>query len=122
MNFKRRHPAGKLKPTRREMLTEFTPAKCPPIEILEGAHPGRALIYWRDALRILVERGILADAGEAAQPDAPTGYGWQDAWLDAKADLRPGALLLEPVKDRVLARVEKALPKPRAKRRRKPKT
>lgn len=119
MNFKRRHPTGRLQPTRRQMLTEFTPAKSPPIEILEGNDPGRAVRYWRDALRILVERGILADAGEAAQPDAPAGYGWQEAWLNAKVDLQPGALLLDPVKDRALARAEKALPKRRRPRKRK---
>lgn len=122
MNFARRNPSGRVKPTRRELLTTFTPAKSPPLDILEGNDPGRALRYWREALRMLVERGIMADEGEAATPARPKGYTWQEDWLNAKVDLKPGPKLAQHVKERAIARAEKAaLPKRRRKPNKKPK-
>jgi len=90
----RRHPDGRIAPTRRELLTTFPPAKTDPIELLNSDHPARAVDYWRQALRLLVDRGILADAGEAAgHKRRPRGHRWQDDWLNETVDLQPGPLI-----------------------------
>ncbi len=90
---------GTLNPTRRELLTRYTPKTRTVGELLDGDKPRRAVGYWREALGILAEAGFIARSGEATQTTAPTGYNWQDAWLDERVKLTPGpkaeALVIE---------------------------
>ncbi len=120
-NFWRRNPreatSGKIKPTRRELLERYTPSTGSVTDVLASDKPGRAVQYWAGALRILVESEFLADDGEAAleaeaMRDAFGGYGWQEAWLNGVADLRPGPALLTAVQERA-----EALPESKPKRR-----
>jgi hypothetical protein len=47
------------KPTRRQLLDMFPPT--PTVdEILNSRDPGRALIYWRDAITLLKQTGVIA--------------------------------------------------------------
>lgn len=78
--------------TRRELLCTIPPKLADVESILEGDKPGRALTYWKEAVRMLVDFDTVADTGEAqavliAKP--PAGYGWQNAWLDTPVDLQP---------------------------------
>lgn len=113
-NFWRRNPRetldGTLKPTRRELLTRYTPAKAPPLEVLNGPNPLRALAYWRGALAILCDCSFLAREGEPSRKQADMKanlprYEWQDAWLSERVDLQPGARMRHAV-----ATSAKALP------------
>jgi hypothetical protein len=86
---------GTLTPTRRELLTHFTPKVDPPLDVLKGDHPFRALKYWQDALGFLCERKFLAAEGEPSRKPAEVRatlprYEWQNEWLDERVDLRPG--------------------------------
>lgn len=122
-SFWRRHPretmrtstvegkqvwAPSMRPTRREVLTHYTPKKSPPLEVLEGTNPKRAPQYWRDALSLLCESGFLAKEGEplrtvAAQLEPLGRQGWKDAWLDERVDLRPGSVMAPHVLERAQA-------------------
>ena len=130
MNRWRRNPQGALKVvgakewkiSRRELLTHYTPKVSPPDEILFGKNPQRARTYWRDALRILVERSILADDGEAkmnleeAAKKLPR-YNWQDFWLDEIVDIVPGkeiqGILLESSRAPIARKVAELRIKPK---------
>jgi hypothetical protein len=124
LNFWRKHPretlAGTLKPTRRELLTEYPPTTADPIDVLYGTNPLRALKYWKGALDILSdsERGLLAKEGEPSRKPADIldklpRYQWKNEWLNERVDLRPGpdilpyiealAKSLPPLRPKVLA-------------------
>lgn len=78
--------------TRRELLCTVPPKLAPVESMLEGDKPGRALTYWKEAVRMLVTAGVVADTGEAQAvltAKRPAGYGWQDEWLDTPVDLQP---------------------------------
>ena len=100
--------AGELRPTRRELLTHYTPKTKTADELLGSSNPKRAVNYWRDALGILCETGFLASKGEAARSVAqmleahPT-YRWQQAWLDETIELHPGEALLLSLQERAAA-------------------
>jgi len=109
MSFWRRNPEkslnGYYQPTRRELLTHFPPKVAPLNEVLASQNNARAIEYWHDALRALVECSILADEGEtllkakevrAALPLRD----WQRDWLDGRVVLMPG----EEMKTHVVAR------------------
>lgn len=113
-NFWRRLPreatggALTIQPTRRELLTHYTPKNNPPLDLLASDKPKRAVQYWRDALAILAERNFIAKEGEAARSVAqmlePFGRkGWQESWLDEGVDLQPGAAMQEAVQGRARA-------------------
>lgn len=121
-NFWRRHPheatgaAPAIHPTRRELLTRYTPKKNPPLELLTSSDPKRAVKYWRDAIAMLRERGFIAHEAEAtrtvAQMLEPFGRkGWQNDWLNERVDLRPGPLVIDAIRERAAA---KHVRKPRA--------
>jgi hypothetical protein len=100
--------AGSIKPTRRELLTKYTPKTRSVEELLGGNDPRRAVGYWRDSLAILVERGFIAPTGEAALSVAqmlkPFGReSWQTDWLDAPVLIAPGPKMQAPVYDRAQA-------------------
>jgi len=105
-NFWARNPHGGILPTRRELLTRYTPrGNAIPTDILKGDTPGRAVEYWHNALQELVKRGYLAQRGEATltlkQIKAPLPrYEWQDKWLDGTVDLQQGENMVEAVKAR----------------------
>ncbi len=114
-NFWRRLPqqasgaAPAILPTRRELLTHYTPKKMPPLELLDSNDPKRAVKYWRAALAMLRERGFIAPDGEAARTVAqmlePFGRkGWQSYWLDERVDIRPGSLILPAICERANAK------------------
>ena len=108
--------APAIQPTRRELLTRYTPKKNPPLDLLASSNPQRAVKYWRDALAMLVQSGFLSGDGEPARGVAdmlkPFGRkGWQEAWLDERVDLRPGAAEMDALRERASA---KHNPKPRA--------
>lgn len=121
-NFWRRKPqeatgaAPAILPTRRELLTHYTPKKNPPLELLASPNPKRAVKYWRDALAMLRERGFIAPDGEAARTVAqmlePFGRkDWQEDWLNERVDLRPGPVVMDAICKRAAA---KPVRKPRA--------
>ena len=127
-NFWRRLPqeasgaASPIPPTRRELLTHYTPKKNPPLELLDSSDPKRAVQHWRDALAMLRERNFIAPDGEAARSVAQMlaplpAYKWQSAWLDERVDLRPGSIILPAIIERASA---KPLAKPRNLKARKP--
>lgn len=116
--FWRRHaseePAKRPKPTRRELLYTFLPTTSPPNEVFRSKNPSRAITYWRDALRALVDAGTVADEGEATAvltAKRPAGYNWQAAWLDEAVELR----LMNEAWQSVLAVEERALKRARRK-------
>ncbi len=105
--FWRRGPretlAGTRQPTRGELLTRFLPKKATPQEVLNGANPARAIEYWHGALRILVELGFIANEGEAATElsllkKTSARYDWQEEWLKAEVQIKPGLHMREPVR------------------------
>lgn len=105
-NFWRRQPRAaldsSLKPSRRELLDRYTPKAAPPMEILQGSHPRRAIEYWHGALEILVDCGFLAREGEAAlslkaMKSTVPRQDWQENWLGALVELRPGSAMSEAV-------------------------
>jgi hypothetical protein len=119
---------GTLRPTRRELLTKYTPTTAVPLDVLYGDHPFRALEYWQDALGILCERKFLAAEGEPSRKPADIReklprYEWQDEWLDERVDLRPGpdmrpfiealAKSLPPLRPKVLAPKKRGRPRKR---------
>lgn len=102
--FWRRNPretmAGTLKPTRRELLTRFTPKKAVPDDILKSTNPRRAIEYWCAALGILSgnDRQFLAREGEALRSAEQIRKtlprkDWQEQWLNEMVDLRPGSAM-----------------------------
>jgi hypothetical protein len=121
---------GTLRPTRRELLTKFTPTTADPIDVLYGTDPFRALKYWKGALDILSdsERGLLAKEGEPSRKpaevrDALPRYEWQNEWLDDRVDLRPGPAMrpfieelaksLPPLRPKVLSPKKRGRPRKR---------
>jgi hypothetical protein len=95
-----------IKPTRRALLTRYTPKIAPPLEILAGNTPRRAREYWRQALDILVEMKFLArpanpygDVESSSEESELPRIGWQDAWLDGRVLLLPGAAMLSAIED-----------------------
>ncbi len=115
--FWRRHPRealdGSLQPTRRELLARYTPKTAPPLDVLSGNDPLRAVEYWRGALQMLVEAGLLSADGEAAlgrdeMRQALRRYEWQEPWLDARVPLAPGP--------RMAAAIRALVAPPRARR------
>ena len=111
-NLWRRQPQavldGTLQPTRRELLTRYTPKKAPPLQILDSTNPGFARKYWKDALQILVQNEFLADAGDAAQAVHVGGktlprQNWKDVWLDERVTLLPGPLMRQAVERSAIA-------------------
>ena len=105
-SFWRRQPRaaleGLIKPTRRELLERYTPRTAPPLEILGGNDPRRAVEYWQGALQILVECGFLAKEGEAKlsskeMRDALPRQEWQNGWWIGAVDLRPGPQMRDAV-------------------------
>ena len=116
--------AGELRPTRRELLTHYTPKTKTADELLSSSNPKRAMTYWHDALSILCEVGFLAPKGEAIRTvnemrAAHTAYRWQQAWLDEAIELHPGQTLLISLQERA-ASSPVAPPKPMGKKRGRP--
>ena len=111
LHFWRRNPRETIErlrfPTRRELITAYTPKTAPAMEILTGKNPIRALQYWEQALEQLVEQNILAWEGEAKTPNATERprKNWQDDWLDETVILIPHPDVLAH-----LAPIQRALP------------
>ncbi len=108
--------APAIQPTRRELLTRYTPKISLPLELLASKDPKRAVKYWRDALAMLRERGFIAPDGEAARTVADMlgplpKYKWQEVWLDERVDLRPGPVEIDALRELASA---KHNPLPRA--------
>ena len=89
--------AGQVNPTRREILTHYTPKTKTVEEYLDGDNPKRAVEYYREALNILLENGLISPVGDAAKEVttatmlAPYGrQGWAKAWLEGVSGLLPG--------------------------------
>jgi hypothetical protein len=100
--------AGTLRPTRRELLTHYSPKTKTVEELLDGPNPKRAVRYWHDALRILAGIGFIAAEGEGARSVEDmlkpySGYGWKSAWLDEAVDLRLGEDLRPALQERANA-------------------
>jgi len=105
-NFWRRNPRETkdrtMFPTRRELLTRYIPKKAPLDEILKSDNPAHARDYWKEALKLLVIEGFLANEGEAKKPNATEmpRYRWADAWLDERVKLYPGAKMAPAIAER----------------------
>lgn len=102
--------SGSINPTRRELLTHYAPKTKSVEEILSSNNPKRALEYYRDALNILLEAGLIAPKGDAAKEVTPEKMleflerkGWGDAWLNGASGLWPGAKWMPPVEERAAA-------------------
>lgn len=101
--FWRRHPRETEErtsmPTRRELLTLYTPKTADAETVLKSGDPARARKYWMDALQILKGQGFVADEGEVHNANATPlpRKGWQDAWLDEHVAIWPGAKMQPPV-------------------------
>lgn len=100
--------AGEIRPTRRELLTHYKPKTKTVTELLESSNPKRAVNYWHDAVGILCDIGFLAREGEAEKsveqmlaPHPP--YRWQEEWLNASVDVRPGENLVVSLQQRAAA-------------------
>jgi hypothetical protein len=115
MNFWRRKPQdtlnGALTPTRRELLTRYTPSTAIPEDVLNGDKPGRAIGYWTQALAILMTQGILEKTGEAALTAAKIKANlprqeWRDSFLNGEVKLCPGPAIIDAIK-----KTAEALPK-----------
>lgn len=73
--------------TRRYLLTLFPPT--PTVdEILGGLNPQRAQIYWREAITLLKQAGVIGSCKELG-PLPERRKGWHDDWLDQPLDIRP---------------------------------
>jgi hypothetical protein len=121
-SFWRRNPRealeGTLRPTRRELLERYPPKTGPVDEILSGVNPRRAVEYWCDALRILVDARFLAPTGEAKitydqmRKRFPR-KGWGEVWLDEVVEVQPGAVIRPYVEGRSTALPPTPTPKKR---------
>lgn len=114
LNLWRRRPVeareGTYKPTRRELLTHYTPKTRTVTDLLESDKPRRAVEYWHDALHILARRGFLNRQGEVLRSvdqmrEGLPSYGWQSAWLDECVEIAPGPKMQNAILQR-----EQALP------------
>lgn len=113
---------GDQKPRRKELLTLCPPKLSPPLVILGGNTPGRAVEYWHDALQILVDNGLLNNSGEAKRSlsdmkSTLPRQDWQEGWLNEQVDLRPGTEL-QPTMIALSEKTYKSLPRNLAKSRR----
>lgn len=100
--------AESIRPTRRELLTSYTPKTTGVEELLNSNDPRRAVKYYWQALDKLTELEFLAREGEAARTltemrEALSGYGWGRAWLDEAVTLKPGPKMQEAHRERVEA-------------------
>jgi hypothetical protein len=83
--------------SRRHVLTQVPPAKTPPEELLTNPkNRNRAPDYWRKAVELLTQAGILACRPDG---DTPCTGDWE-AWLDAKLKWTPGAVVKSPKQQR----------------------
>jgi hypothetical protein len=93
LDFWRRNICKDIKPPRRELL-DPAPKQSPPSEILNSTNPRRACMYWKDALIILADEGLVARVGEIGRtPEEQTNgkrQSWKEEWLDECVDIRPG--------------------------------
>lgn len=59
-------------------------------EVLRGSNQNRARVYWREAITLLKQQGVIGHYREiGALPDRR--QGWQNAWLKQSLDIRPPA-------------------------------
>jgi hypothetical protein len=72
--------------TRRDLLGLF-PAQPDFESVLAGKNPKRAREYWRAAVELLKDAGILESRPSLREP--PSRQGWQQDWLDEPLELRP---------------------------------
>lgn len=119
-----------LRISRREILTHFTPKIQTVEQLLSSNDPKRAVTYYREALNILLESGLIAPEGDAAPGVTPSAMGkpygrqgWGEKWLCDACNLRAGPKWAPVVEERADALPPK---KPRNlaanAKRRKPKT
>jgi hypothetical protein len=57
-------------------------------EILASRDPGRAKSYWRDAITLLKQEGVIAHYAEIGT-SPPKRQGWAREWLEQELDIRP---------------------------------
>jgi hypothetical protein len=74
-------------PTRRLLLDMFPPTPTAD-EILNSRDPGRARSYWRDAIALLKQAGVIAHYQELGKTSNRR-QGWAREWLDQEFDIRP---------------------------------
>jgi hypothetical protein len=75
------------RPTRRLLLDMFPPTPTAE-DILTSRDPGRARRYWRDAIALLKQAGVIAHYRELGALPAKR-QGWGREWLDQELDIRP---------------------------------
>ena len=105
--FPRDAKAGKA-PTRRELLTKYPPAVGSMDEVSSnGRNQKRIIETYLQALEIMAEEGIIARAGDVlTTPDQQLqnfpSRGWLEPWLNAPANIRPGAEILQSIENEIL--------------------
>lgn len=89
--------AGEYSPTRRQLLTHYTPKTQSVESLLSSSDPKRAVTYYREALNILSEKGLIARTGDAAPDVTPATMlkpygrkGWAEKWLDDVSGVQIG--------------------------------
>lgn len=110
--------------TRRQLLRGLFKAEPDVMELLQSPNPIRALEYWKDALQILKEEGIVSkvkpvkvlewlkeDAIALRRPAQ-----WRDEWLDQPLDFVPGEAELQAAREIMLRAEEIRQERPRRKR------
>lgn len=97
-------------PTRRQLLTIYTPKTQTVEEVLASNNPKHAVDFYREALRLLAETGLIAPEGDAAPEVTSTSMlepfgrqGWADQWLDGTSGVFPGEGWQPTVEERAAA-------------------
>lgn len=95
-------------PTRRELLTKYPPAVGSMDEVSSyGRNQRRIVETYLQALEIMAEEGIIARAGDVLTTAGEQLHGfprkgWIDPWLDASANIKPGAEILQSIEIEIL--------------------
>lgn len=93
--------------TRRQLLRGLFKAEPDVLGLLEGANPIRALEYWREAIQVLKDEGIVSQVRavtplEWLKEDAISirrPAQWRDQWIDQPLDFTPGEAELEAARE-----------------------
>ncbi len=105
---------GEYSPTRRQLLTHYTPKTQTVESLLSSDKPKRAVTYYREALNILAEKGLIARTGDAAPDVTPATMlrpygrqGWAEKWLDDESGVQIGELWRPAIQERAKALPER---------------
>lgn len=105
--------------TRKELMTTYGQEAAGELErlLFETDDPGRAVKYWKQAIKYLTEWGIIGYE-KALEPRMGKGHGWQKWWYEEQlVDVRPSLNLASDIAE--VHRAKKAADKKKAANRKK---